>query len=111
MEAGSVSSAAVAGGTDPRGNAVTSPPAGTTTPTSAAATVELTQSVGVPSDPDGDGRVDAGDVVPYTFTVTNTGSLTLTGVTIADGLLDAPAACAVTTLAPGRARPAPGRTP
>ena len=101
VEAGSVSSAAVAGGTDPRGNAVTSPPAATTTPTSAAATVGLTQTVGVPSDPDGDGRVDAGDVVPYTFTVTNTGSLTLTGVTIADGLLDAPAACTVTTLAPG----------
>ncbi len=41
------------------------------------------------SDPDGSGDVSVGDVVTYTYTVTNTGSATLTGVTVTDDLLGA----------------------
>jgi uncharacterized repeat protein (TIGR01451 family) len=45
-------------------------------------------------------RVDAGDKVHYTFTVTNTGNVTLTGVSITDPLTSLD--CPVGTLAPGQ---------
>ncbi|MBX3714209.1 MAG: DUF11 domain-containing protein, partial [Lysobacter sp.] len=43
----------------------------------------------------------AGSTIPYSFVVTNTGNVTITGLVIDDALLDAPATCPVTTLAPG----------
>ena len=43
----------------------------------------------------------AGSTIPYSFLVTNTGNVTITGLVIDDALLDAPATCPVTTLAPG----------
>ena len=42
-----------------------------------------------------------GSTIPYTFLVTNTGNVTLTGIVINDVNLDAAASCPVTTLAPG----------
>ncbi len=47
------------------------------------------------------GPFGAGDVIPYAFVVTNTGDVNLSGLVVNDPLLDAPAACPVTTLAPG----------
>ncbi|MFT3851421.1 MAG: LPXTG cell wall anchor domain-containing protein [Ilumatobacteraceae bacterium] len=41
-----------------------------------------------------------GDVVHYAFTVTNTGDVNLTGVAVHDDMLDGPAACGTTALAP-----------
>lgn len=42
-----------------------------------------------------------GSVVAYQFVVENIGNLSLTGIVVNDARLDAPAACAATTLAPG----------
>ena len=48
----------------------------------------------------GDGRVDAGDTISYVFTVTNTGNVTLTNVTVTDPLV-AVSGGPIATLAPG----------
>jgi uncharacterized repeat protein (TIGR01451 family) len=42
-----------------------------------------------------------GQVVSYSYAVTNTGNVTLTGLVLADDNTDAPPVCLVTTLAPG----------
>ncbi|MEZ5191695.1 MAG: hypothetical protein R2734_03700 [Nocardioides sp.] len=56
------------------------------------------QSGGV-TDLDGNGP-DAGDTISYSLVVTNTGNVTLTGVTVTDPTVG-PVSCPVTTLAPG----------
>ena len=43
----------------------------------------------------------AGSTIDYTFLVTNTGNVTITGIVVNDAQLDAAAVCPVTTLAPG----------
>ena len=66
----------------------------TDTPIAAGPAITLDKQAGVPS---GDA---AGDTIAYTFLVTNTGNVTLTGVTVDDPLVGA-VSCPVTTLAPG----------
>ena len=55
--------------------------------------VELVKSVAPPVDTDGDGRIDAGDAVAYTFTIRNTGDASLTSAVIDDPLLGGVVAC------------------
>ncbi|MBJ7883081.1 DUF7507 domain-containing protein, partial [Gelidibacter salicanalis] len=43
----------------------------------------------------------AGQVIPYSYLVTNTGNVTLTGISLSDDNVDADPAGGVTTLAPG----------
>lgn len=66
--------------------------------------VELVKSAGAVTDIDGDGLVGSGDEVPYSFTVRNIGTTTLTDPVIVDpllgGELDCPALDGV-VLAPG----------
>jgi uncharacterized repeat protein (TIGR01451 family) len=64
------------------------------TPVTGAPQVELVKSAGAPVDADGDGRIGAGDTVPYTFTVRNTGPTVLSGVVIDDPLLGGTVECA-----------------
>ena len=52
----------------------------------------------------------AGQTIPYSYLVTNTGTTTLTGVGVSDDLVPT-VSCPSGTLAPGSPRPAPGPTP
>jgi uncharacterized repeat protein (TIGR01451 family) len=44
---------------------------------------------------------EAGEVITYTYTVANTGDVTLHGITVTDDRISAPVTCLVTTLPPG----------
>ena len=95
VNAGTVNNSATASGTPPTGPAITSPPDTTTTPITAAPSLTIDKTAGTPS-----GNT-AGSTIGYSFLVSNTGNVTLTGIAINDALLDAAAVCPVTTLAPG----------
>ena len=100
VDRGTVDNTATATATDPSGNAVDAALDTTSTPTSTVATLTLDKQAGTPTDVDSSGRVDAGDTIAYTFTLTNTGAVTLTDLAVADANTG-PVDCAVTTLAPG----------
>ncbi|HEX7803240.1 MAG TPA: OmpA family protein [Pseudoxanthomonas sp.] len=92
--AGTVNNSATATGTPPVGPPVTSPPSTTTTPIASNPALTLVKTAGTPS-----GNT-AGSTIGYSFVVTNTGNVTLTGIAVTDAMLDAPAVCDVTTLLP-----------
>ena len=75
------------------------PPADATL-TVAAPGIGLVKHAGAPVDVDGDGLIDAGDTIAYTFTVTNTGSTALTGIAVDDPKAGA-VTCPATALNPG----------
>ncbi|PZO06111.1 MAG: hypothetical protein DCF27_13085, partial [Lysobacteraceae bacterium] len=95
INAGVVNNSATASGTPPGGGTTTSPPDTTSTPIAAAPALTIDKTAGVPS------GATAGSTIGYTFLVTNTGNVTITGIVINDVNLDAAAVCPVTTLAPG----------
>ena len=102
VNSGSVDNTAHANGTPPTGPAVQSPPDSTSTPTSTLASLAMDKTAGAPSDVNGNGRVDAGDTIAYSFLVTNTGDVTLTLVGVTDNLAGA-VSCPQTTLQPAAA--------
>ncbi|MFK3678080.1 hypothetical protein ACI2IP_10120 [Microbacterium sp. NPDC090218] len=63
--------------------------------------ISLLKSAAAVVDANGNGRTDAGDTIAYTFTVTNAGTTTLTGVGVSDPRLSGAISCDVTELAPG----------
>ena len=71
----------------------------TTTPTGTtpAVTIALT---GATTDVNGNGRTDAGDTILYTYTVTNSGPVTLTNLGVTTGL-GLTVTCPTASLAPG----------
>ncbi|QIK63160.1 hypothetical protein G7068_08085 [Leucobacter viscericola] len=71
-----------------------------------APALELVKDYVVVDDTNGNGIIDPGDVVKWTFEVTNTGNTSLNDVTIGDDLLDElgiPVTCAATSLVAGAA--------
>ena len=100
VDAGTVANTAVASATNPEGNRTEVAIDSTTTQTSTVTSVALDKRAADPVDVNGNGRVDTGDTIDYTFLLTNTGAVTLTDVTVADPKTG-PVDCPTATLAPG----------
>ncbi|MCB1554849.1 MAG: DUF11 domain-containing protein [Xanthomonadales bacterium] len=103
VNAGTSDNTATASGTPPVGAPVTSPPSTANTPIASEPALTVEKSAGTPTTNLGSSTTvtDAGDTIDYSFLVTNTGNVTLTGIVINDAQLDAPATCPLTTLNPG----------
>ncbi|MGG5257805.1 DUF7507 domain-containing protein [Phycicoccus avicenniae] len=99
VDAGAVANTATATAVPPYGTTPTAT-SSTLTPVDSVASISLTKSGSAPEDTDGSGSVTVGDTVRWSFTVTNTTTVTLKAVRVVD-----PSAgevtCPVTTLAPG----------
>ncbi len=72
----------------------------TITNTALPGSLSLQKVAGTVTDVNNNGIRDAGDTIPFSFVVTNTGQLTIENVGITDPLVGA-VTCPVTTLAPG----------
>ena len=105
VDAGEVVNTAVAtarrAGNGAQGGELTSNESTETLPADATAGLAIAKSATL-RDKDGDDRADQGERIDYTFEVTNTGTVTMTAVSVVDPMLGAGAvACPATTLAPG----------
>ncbi len=104
MDVGSVDNTATASASDPDGAPVVSPEDSTSTALEQQAGLGLVKQASL-QDEDGDGRADAGEVIEYSFTVTNTGNVRVNDIVVDDSLLAAagdPVTCPATTLDPGQ---------
>lgn len=103
IDGGKVANTATGTGTPPKGEPIISPPDTVVVPPDQTAGMTIEKS-GTLNDKDGDGLIDQGESISYSFLVRNTGKVTLTNVTVNDPLL-AKAGLSVTpgpqTLAPG----------
>ncbi|MCW2858229.1 MAG: hypothetical protein JWR52_3844, partial [Marmoricola sp.] len=104
VDAGTVDNTAIASGTPPTGPPVVSPPSSTTTPVDQVSGLSLVKRVAVVTDVNRNGVIDRGDTILWTFTVTNTGTVTMNNVSVSDPMLAATGigiTCPVLTLASG----------
>jgi hypothetical protein len=72
----------------------------TITNTAKAATLSIEKHAGTPVDVNEDGLTDVGDTIQYSFTVTNTGDLTMSNIGVTDAKVGS-VTCPEPTLAPG----------
>ncbi|GIG62893.1 hypothetical protein Lfu02_72650 [Longispora fulva] len=99
VDSGSVQNSATASGTPPTGPAVTSPPGGATL------TVPSTPSLAVEKSASPNSVTAVGQLVTYSFAVTNTGNVTLTGVIINEVTFGGTGPAPVVTCPPGPLAP------
>lgn len=96
VDAGEIVNTATAHGVPPTGQRISSPPSTETVPSEPHA-----PGLAVDKQADQDTFSHVGEVIGFRFVVTNTGNVTITGIVVDDDLLDAPAVCPATELAPG----------
>ncbi|WP_286957822.1 DUF7507 domain-containing protein [Brevibacterium sp. UBA7493] len=84
LDRGSVENTAKATGTSGPDDAPVEDENTITTPVDGSAAVALSKTAGAVEDTNGSGRIDAGDQVSYTFTITNTGDVGLRSATLTD---------------------------
>ncbi|SEE96359.1 DUF7507 domain-containing protein [Ruania alba] len=106
IDAALLRNSAVATGTPPGGEPVTSPGAGVDVVLNPERSLSIS-AAGDVRDANTSERTDAGDTIAYVFEVTNTGNATVSGITVVGAPAD-PVTCDVTTLAPGAATPCTG---
>ena len=82
------------------GHTITDGPSSVTVPDLAESSITITKST------TSTGFSAAGDVLPYSYLVTNTGATTLNGVSVTDNLIGT-ASCPNATLAPGASAASP----
>ncbi len=108
VDAGGVTNSATATGVPPGGERTPpSLPGRTTTPTVPEAPELALAKRASLNDTNGNGVADLGETVDYTFTVTNTGNVTVTGVAVDDPKIGA-VSCPSGPLAPGATRDCTG---
>ncbi|MFD8600429.1 hypothetical protein ACFV1L_36070 [Kitasatospora sp. NPDC059646] len=95
VAAGHVTNTAHANGTDPQGEPVQSPPAEATVPTAGAGQLRLEKRA------DSAGPFGVGDVVGYTYTVTNTGTTVVNNISVTDDRVSS-VTCGAASLNPGQ---------
>lgn len=101
IDAGSVINNATATGVAPDGSTVTSPPATTTTPLGTAPALSLVKSVS----PNGPADFVAGQLVTYSFLVTNTGNVNVGTLAIQEVVFSGSGAPPVASCPPGALAP------
>ncbi len=95
VDAGSVTNTATVSGTSPSGNTVTSVSSSVTVDAS-----DATSSLSLTKSTTSTGFGTAGDTIPYSYLVTNTGTTTESNIAVSDNLV-ASVNCPDSTLAPG----------
>ncbi|MFF2628589.1 LPXTG cell wall anchor domain-containing protein [Kitasatospora griseola] len=95
VSAGHVTNTAHAEGTDPEGQTVLSPPADATVPVAGEGRLTIEKTA------DSAGPFHVGETVSYTYTVTNTGTAAVHGLSVTDDHVAA-VTCNATTLNPGQ---------
>ena len=99
VDAGVVSNTATAHGTDPKGTDGAVQPVRHRHPGRADRRAQLTKSAAV-TDVNGDCKTDLGDTIAWSFLVKNTGTTTITNVSVIDPIAGA-VTCPTAPLAPG----------
>ena len=96
VDAGSVTNTATAGGKNPSGGTVTSNPSSVTVPANSA-----TSSLSLVKSTTSTGYAAAGNTIPYSYLVKNTGTTTISSIAITDNKLTSGITCPNSSLAPG----------
>ncbi len=108
VDAGVVSDTATLSATGGDGQPVTSDPSSTAVPVARTSALQLATATAV-TDVNQDGRTDPGDTVDWTFLVTNTGTTTLTSLSVNDSATGG-VSCPGAPLAPGATATCPAAT-